>query len=267
MRNETTKRNPRRLAGNLIGITYSLCLLLQTPAPSAAIVVNGSFETGDLSGWLVTDLDIPLEPIGVRPRGSSTAFGDFVDQGAPGADVSPTDGEFALSHGFDGSGPGSITLSQDIGVVTAGDLLSFDYALSWDLLSFSAPGPVANRTFSVRISRTETGVTAIDERVHEVRGNTRSGVGLNGGVLTSHTLDLSSLAGDPVTLTFDWQVPEFFTGPANAQLDDVRISNAAGAAVPEPASVCLLGLGVSLIALGSRRQAFRAVPRRNTGPL
>ena len=39
----------------------------------------------------------------------------------------------------------------------------------------------------------------------------------------SGMLDVSAFAGSDVRISFDWIVPESFTGPAHAQLDDVAV--------------------------------------------
>jgi hypothetical protein len=85
-----------------------------------AQVSNGSFETGDLTDWIVQDLSTPLDPVTVRPAGSGGSF--FTS--------APTDGMFSLMHGFDGSGPGVIRIAQDIFV--SSPTLEFDFRVGWD---------------------------------------------------------------------------------------------------------------------------------------
>ena len=81
------------------------------PLPS---LVNGSFETGDFTGWVTQDLTDPLAPLAVGPSGA-------------------TDGVSGVQTGFDGNGgPGndSIFVAQDVDLTgIASAAVRFDWAV------------------------------------------------------------------------------------------------------------------------------------------
>ena len=78
--------------------------------------------------------------------GSSPGFGFFTS--------APTEGTSAALHGFDGDGPGTIEIYQDLtlGGETA---LRFDYRAAWDLLNF---GAILDRSFEVVVEPAGGGV-------------------------------------------------------------------------------------------------------------
>lgn len=202
---------------------------LSSGSVSAARVRNGSFETGDFSDWMVAELQQPYEPLAVLRRGTTTAFSGFLGSNV----VLPTDGFFAASNGFDGAGPGTFRLAQDIGIIASGDILTFDYRAGWDLLNFSSPDGL-DRMFEVFIESPVGGTPPLRQLVLTAESGTSTAGGPNSdtGPLSAR-FDLTPLAGTDARLAFVWTVPENFTGPANAQLDNVRV-------IPEPRSVLLL---------------------------
>lgn len=66
--------------------------------------------------------------LSVGGAGLSPGFGFFAS--------APTDGRFAALHGFDGNGPGTIRIGQDVTVTADGTLVEFDYRAAWDLVNF-----------------------------------------------------------------------------------------------------------------------------------
>ncbi len=89
-----------------------LCAPVLAPQAQAACdtpdnpIVNCSFESGDFAGWMVQDLTQPfaflrVEGPGVPPPPDNSGF--LSDQ---------PDGAFAALHGWDGNGPGTISIAQ-----------------------------------------------------------------------------------------------------------------------------------------------------------
>ncbi|MEQ8771075.1 MAG: right-handed parallel beta-helix repeat-containing protein [Phycisphaerales bacterium] len=181
-----------------------------------AQVTNGSFETGDFTGWSVSDIPNPYEPMSVTSSGTSHAIGNF---GAyfggeiPFSTTSPTAGNYAFWTGFDGD-PGAGAVFQD--VLINRPSLMFDYRAAWLLSGFGAQ---QDREFRVVVREAGGGaVLATFPQLTAPAGTNESDTGPQTGVI-----DLSAFAGQTVQLAFEWDVPESFTGPAGFQLDNVRL--------------------------------------------
>ncbi len=184
------------------GLTALAITLGLAVAPVAAQVQNGSFENG-LNHWVAQDLDDPYFPLGVRPDGSPGFF-----------TVTPTRGEHALYHGFDGGGPGTISVSQDLTVPKDRTMLLFDTRAGWDVFDSGL-----DRWFRVLVEPVGGGDALAAFDVLRAAGGTF--VPDTGDVTTA--VDLSEFGGMNVRLVFAWWVPEWYTGPAGFQLDHVRL--------------------------------------------
>ena len=215
-------------------VAMASCLVL-VPAIAFADFVNGGFEDGSFNGWIVNDIADPFYPITVASNGSDNSFG------WPWSS-SPTEGNWAAYHGFDGDGVGAVTtisLAQDL--VISGTTLEFDYRHAWDLTF----GAIQDRTFEVSIQPSGGGPAL--ETFTVVTASAGTTVVDTGNM--SAALDVSAYNGQAVRVSFDWQIPEPFTGPGAAQLDNVRVT---GTAIPEPTSMAILSIG--LLALTKRRR-------------
>jgi hypothetical protein len=215
-------------------------MILAGSALGQASVVNGSFEMRDFTGWIATDIAEPFQALDVRRTGKITAFDGFVGPNV----VIPSHRGFAATTGFDGAGPGFISIAQDVGAPVAGQFLTFDYRAGWDLVNF-APFGALDRSFDLLIQPFGGGIPLASFNLLTAAGGTTTTGGPNSdtGPL-SGSVDLTPFAGTPIRINFVWTVPEFYTGPANGQLDNVRI--------PSPGSLALLGLG-GLITTRRRR--------------
>lgn len=176
--------------------------------PEPLACSNCSFEQGNLSGWMVRDILNASFPIAVRGAGEYfTGFFNSV----------PTDGAFSVVTGFDGTGPGVITLSQVIDLpagVTAS--LTFDYQAAWDMVNY---GPsLEDRAFWVIVS-TPDGAPLSAEKLLDAPAATEV---TDTGVIPG-TVNLTPFAGQQVLIEFLWDVPEDHTGPGLFQLDNVQI--------------------------------------------
>jgi choice-of-anchor B domain-containing protein len=206
---------------------------------------NGGFETGDFSGWVQQDLAIPFIPLTVAQAGKKSGFGFFTS--------APSEGSFAAVHGFDGGGPGTIQLAQDIVVPSAALTLEFDYRAAWDLVRFCNEC-AGSKIFMVNIE-TPGGGTVFQSDTFLVAGaKTRK---LDTGELHG-TIDVSAYAGSNVRISFNWVIPEYFTGPGYFQLDDVFIIETGPQAGPTPDPINFANVG-----LGNTDTLTAAI--RNTG--
>ncbi|MFQ5463716.1 MAG: hypothetical protein ACE5E5_13955, partial [Phycisphaerae bacterium] len=178
------------------------------PAPGTCRGINGSFELGNFAGWVTQDLTTPFFPLQVGGAGITPGFGFFTS--------APTDGVFAALHGFDGDGPGTIVIAEDVTLPVGIGSLEFDYRAGWDLLTF---GAALNRTLEVVIRPAGGGAPLLGpELILTAAAGT---VQLDTGNLVG-SVDVSAFAGQTVRLSFEWFVPELFTGPAFFQLDNIR---------------------------------------------
>ncbi|NEP04363.1 MAG: PEP-CTERM sorting domain-containing protein [Okeania sp. SIO2G4] len=196
----------------------------------ASAIVNGSFENG-FTGWITEDLTTPFFPLIVDGAGETPGFGFFTSD--------PTDGSLAALHGFDGNGPGIISIAQDVFISSSNTELSFDFRGAWDLVNFV---PTSARVFDVNIEEVGGGSTLLSTNF--LMANPGEFVSDTGNLTGS--LDLSAFANSSVRINFDWFIPEDFTGPAFFQLDNVQLTQGTPdtQGVPEPASILgLLALG------------------------
>lgn len=225
---------------NIIPPCFRHALLLVLPATltvvaKAATIANGSFETG-FTSWITTDLASPHVSLAVRGNGYNSGFGF--------ASTVATQGSYSASHGFDGGGPGTISMAQDIGTVDLSSaILSFDYRAGWNMLDYG--GSTQARVFSVVLR--PAGGGGVIAAFEILRANPATRVYDTGSL--AGTVDLSAYVGTNARLSFESYIPQSFTGPAFMQLDNVKLT----AAVPEPGSVLLCGIGLSSLLMRRRR--------------
>ncbi len=167
---------------------------------------NESFETGDFSGWLTQDMNIPFSPLMVGGAGISPGFRFFSSD--------PTDGLFAALHGWDGDGPGMISIAQDVALPAGTTEVIFDYRAAWNFFSGTQ-----DRTFEVAI-RPEGGGPPLQPPTLILTAGAGTAVLDTGDLVGS--VDVSDFDGNTVQVSFEWFVPEFFTGPAFFQLDNIQ---------------------------------------------
>ncbi len=190
------------------------CSNLKGQVPGFDLIQNGSFETGDFTGWNAVDMPAPFLPWAVSGPG---AYGGFGLQ-----NVAPQDGVFAAVNGFDGGGPGFFTLSQQIFIPPAHHAeLSFNYRLQWE--SAFRPVNALSRELEVQI------LDPANNQVLAAPFHTAVGPLIQGpqGIIdtgwNNEVLDLSAFAGMDIILNFSVFIPENFTGPAQMELDAISL--------------------------------------------
>jgi hypothetical protein len=171
--------------------------------------LNCGFETGAFPPWIPQDITTPFFPLQVGTGGVNPGFGLFTS--------APTEGTFAVLHGFDGDGPGSIFVSQDVVLVATADNLTFDYRAGWD---YGVVGCIAtqDRIFRVHIEPAGGGPPLQTTVVFTAPASTCTN--LDTGNLVG-TVDISPFVNQAVRIVFEWFIPETFTGPGFFQLDNV----------------------------------------------
>jgi hypothetical protein len=201
-------------------------------------IVNGSFETGDLTGWMVKELTpksnpslaLSVHPAGVEypaPNFLAWPYFIFLDYFTS----APTDGQFAVLNDFNGDDPATSgfvnrrELYQDVTLPASTTTLEFDYRAAWELFRY---GSTQDRTFSVEIEpagggatlRSQTILIAPNETYEEDTDNPSGGV----GDYPPAVIDLSAFASQSVRVKFVWNIPEPGTGFGFFQLDNVRLN-------------------------------------------
>ncbi|MGH1347965.1 MAG: hypothetical protein ACRBN8_40800 [Nannocystales bacterium] len=172
---------------------------------------NCSFETTDFTGWTVADLSEPFVAAGVGADATDPGEGFF-------GVLTATDGTSVAYNGFDGNGAsdtGVIAFGQDLDIREGATTLEFDYRVAWDLLNEAEA--TIDRTFEVRIEPAGGGAPMETVLVETAAFDT------TGDVTDAGSVDVSAYAGQTVFINFVWTVPEDFSGPARAELDNVRV--------------------------------------------
>jgi len=190
---------------------------------SAPVLVNGSFETGDFTGWIVQDITTPYYPLQVLPNGNSPVgfFATFA-----------TDGIYSAVHGFDGGGPATIRLSQDVNIPPSRAMLEFDYRAGWSLSGLP-------RLLNVVVQPAGGGVTLFTTNILTATADMNTTD--TGSRLAM--VNLAAFAGNTVRLSLDAYIPENFTGPGFMQLDNVRLEAGAPPPVEAPPVITVQPLG------------------------
>jgi len=196
----------------VVAIAFVFVMVVLAPAAAAAPqqqISNGSFETGNFAGWGTKDIGVPFVPLAVRGAGFTPGFGLFA--------TAPTDGIFVADHGFDGCGPDTIELWQDVSI-PAGNVatLTFDWRAGWNLFA----GATVDRKLDIVVEPGGGGPPLQTNNLITTDIGT-SIVGDTGPMSSAY--DLSAYQGSTIRVKFIATIPQCFTGPAHVQIDDVSL--------------------------------------------
>lgn len=183
-----------------------------TGLPTVELLANGSFESGDFSGWTTETTAPPFRPWQVSGSGLGGGFGMET--------TSPQDGTQVAWNGFDGRGPLEFRLYQDVSIPTiAAATLQWQDRLQWNFL----PGSPATqpRTYDVQIRDPQT--DAVLSTVYSFSTGTQAQTPEGDTGWQTHTADLSAFAGQTVRVYFVDSIPQAFSGPGQFELDDVSL--------------------------------------------
>jgi hypothetical protein len=205
---------------------------------AASLITNGSFETGDFTGWTVDRTGTPFVDWTVSAAGAGSGFFPA---------TSPQDGTFDAWNGFDGVGPMEFTMYQDVSVPAGTTTFTWMERIQWD---FALTGTAtAARLYSVEILNPST--SALLSTLYSFSTGIAHVIGDTGW--QSHAADLSAFAGSTVRIMFREQIPEAFTGPGQIEFDAIGPT---ASTVPEPATLALLGLGIAAIGFARRKRTY-----------
>ena len=175
--------NQVSIPAGVSGLGVALVPSSNAPEQSEAnALVNGSFETGDFSGWTTAVTNTPLDDWTVSSAGAGSGFGFATTQ--------PQDGTSNAWNGFDGSGPMDFTMFQDVVVPSAGEL-TFQYRAQWD---FSLGGTAnIGRDFFVEVLDPGTSVLLDTVFAFNTGDQSTNPTGDTGWL--TETADLSAFSG------------------------------------------------------------------------
>ena len=194
----------------------------KTPGPSldmlrnwafgvvTSTVENGSFETGDFTGWTTATSGTPFVDWTV----SAAAAG-----GSNGLDsTTPQDGTLNAWNGFDGAGPLEFTMYQDVDVPSGGQL-SWQYRAQWNFTL----GNTANigRDFIVEVL--DPNDDSLLDTLYTFNTGTQATNPTGDTGWLTETANLSAFAGQTVRLMFREVIPETNTGPGQLELDAISL--------------------------------------------
>ena len=177
----------------------------------AQSIVNGSFETGDFTGWTVATSGSPFMDWQVSGEGTGAGFGM--------APTDPQDGSFVAWNGFDGDGPMEFSMFQDVTIPAdvSWATLEWQDRVQWDMTF----GATIGRNYEVQIR--DPGTNTVLETLFSFTTGDPLVTPVGDTGWQTHTADLSAFAGSTVRLFFHEEIPEFFTGPAQIEFDDIRL--------------------------------------------
>lgn len=212
------------------------------PVGATELLVNGGFETGNFSGWTVTDQAGGSGTFSISTPGAVTPISGF-----PTAVNSFGGSFYAVS---DQTGPGAHTLMQSFTVLPGSTVaLSFQMFVN----DWSGMGPLvnpagldltANPNQHARVDILAGGAGAFDTGAG-VLGNLYLGIdtGANPNAYTNYSFDITPFVG--AGGIFQIRFAEVDNqGFFNVGVDNVSVNANAAHAVPEPSGLGLLGLGL-----------------------
>ncbi len=167
---------------------------------------NGGFELQNFQGWEIQDDTNTRYRANVIREGFRPLIGFFASE--------PTEGDFALAHGFSGRNSGSFRIGQQITIPPQGGILKFDYRAAWT----QSPNNEIH-VFSVSLAEPESRNFI---EIHPILIADTGTLENDTGSLSS-SIDLNNYGGENLWVSFDVAV----SGPGSQfgffQLDNVRL--------------------------------------------
>ncbi len=205
------------------------------PVSGDELIVNGSFETGDLSGWNATAAgDNPFRDWSVSPLGEGGGYTTL-------AKTRPQDGQYVVWNGFEGDTLEfflfqNVTIPTFPGTATRATL-SWQHRIQWNFVWGNKA--TEERTFSVEIR--DVGTNDVIETLYSFGTGTQDENPTGDTGWEDNNVDLSAYAGQTVRITFREIVPEDSTGPGQVELDAISLQ-----ALPNADPVITLPSGASV---------------------
>ena len=184
--------------------------------PSSNLMLNGSFEEGDLTGWEAINNSEPFIPFDAYSSIDGNGF-------FPAA--LPTAGDLLGGNGFDGGSGDAIlyqTVDVPLGVQSA--VLSWDENIDYNLVDFCSD--CEERIYEVQIRDASGNVLEVIHQVTALGGTIDED-----NEWSSHLFNATAYQGQTIQLAFWQHIPEDHTGPAKFALDNVKLEVSSGTVV------------------------------------
>jgi hypothetical protein len=183
-------------------------------------LINGSFETGDFTGWTAT-------PLG----GLGWAVGGPGEGGAAGmALTTPVDGAKVAWNSWNAAGPATFKLYQDVQLPADVVEISFKYRAQW-VSDFSDSRP---RRLTFDVYDTDSGALLGTLHSFETGVGVEDPFGDSGW--TPVTVPFVGVAGQLVRLQVTQVVEDFFPGPGQVEVDGFAMTYEEAPAPDDPPS-------------------------------
>lgn len=195
-------------------ILLSLILLFlsfaSTKTNAAELITNGSFETGNFTGWTVVNGVNPWRVWENSPAGTSNAF--FA--------TSPQDGTRSAWNGVAGNAGATFLLYQDVSIPAASTAtFSWKHRFQLDHNTYCNGAACGTATFAVEILNTSNvllqtvySITIPPDTIYD------SG-------WTTGLVSLNAYAGQTIRLRFRNTVTATYAGPGMAEIDLVSVQS------------------------------------------
>lgn len=201
-------------------ILFAVMLFLPQNIYSQNLLTNGSFETGNFTGWTVNSTQT-----------TNWCTNWVVANATAGCmlTVAPQHGSFVAMNGFDGTG-GVMTMYQDVAIPSGMSArITFTFRAYWSIAS----GASLARRFDLQV-RTP-GTNALLETPYTF--NAPSGAPDQNSGWQTIQRSVAGYGGQTIRVYFIETIPQSFTGPAQMEIDNVIVE----AFAPTAASVDIGG--------------------------
>ena len=173
------------------------------------MIVNGDFETGDLTGWLIfgesPNSGVTLDPAMSGPSGEATdTYSAFQENRVEGlgltlkqstAAETATGGTtwYTFDYKLDEAGPGGVffveIFAENLGVIGGSGLMGPLWGTEWTTVTGTFEAPAATSFFSIEFRATTGAVTGSTLLVHV----DNVGISQDGPVVATEDLNWSSV--------------------------------------------------------------------------
>ena len=195
---------PKCVLSIVILMTIVLC---SSHARAVELITNGSFETGNFTGWTAVNGAGTWVPWHVVTAGYSNGFS---------APASPQHGTRVALHGVTGNAGATFTLTQDVTIPPASTAsLHWRHRFQMDHLTFC--GSCGTATFAVEVLNTSN--VLLDTFYSDTVG---SGVYRDTGWLI-YNRTMTQYAGQTIRLRFRTHASATLQGPGQLELDAISV--------------------------------------------